>query len=119
MGLNPRMLHHNSYLKHTNNTNSNGCGPPENWEKNFRPPPQERNERAFDHKRDHYDQRGGMPSHGQGHGRSSFNPPYCMYHGNDIDHRTQHCQYFWNIRQKWTKTIPTLCHNLHLEKSIT
>jgi hypothetical protein len=34
----------NNYTKHVNNIDSYGCGPPEIWEKNFGPPPQERKE---------------------------------------------------------------------------
>jgi hypothetical protein len=30
--------HHNSYPKHVNIINSDGCGTLENWENNFRPP---------------------------------------------------------------------------------
>jgi hypothetical protein len=69
---------HNSYPKDVNNINFDGCGPLENWEKNFEPPPQERKERAFDHRTNHYSQRGGMSSRGRGRGRSSFKPQYCM-----------------------------------------
>jgi hypothetical protein len=36
------------YPKLVHNIDSDGCGPPEDWEKNFGPPPQERNQRAFD-----------------------------------------------------------------------
>jgi hypothetical protein len=66
-----------------------GYGPPENWEKNFGPPPQERNERTFDHRENQYNQRGGMPSRGRGHGRGTFKPPYCMYHDSDTNHHTK------------------------------
>jgi hypothetical protein len=53
---------HNSYPKHVNNIDSDGCEPLENWEKNFGPILQERKERVFGHRRDHYSQRGGMAS---------------------------------------------------------
>jgi hypothetical protein len=38
------------YTKHVNSIDFDSCGPPENWEKNFGTPPQERNQRAFDHR---------------------------------------------------------------------
>jgi hypothetical protein len=37
-----------NYPKHVHSIDSDGCGPPENWEKNFRGPLQERNLRTFD-----------------------------------------------------------------------
>jgi hypothetical protein len=52
--------HNNSYLKHVNNVNSDGCGLTENWEKNFGSPPLEWNERASNRRRDQYNQRGRM-----------------------------------------------------------
>jgi hypothetical protein len=76
---------HNNYLKHVNNINSDGCGPPENKEKNFGPPPQEMKERSSNYRRDHYNQRGGMSSRGCGSSQSPFKPPYYMYHGNDTN----------------------------------
>jgi hypothetical protein len=36
-----------SYPKHVNNIDSGSCGPPQNWEKNFGSPPQERSERTL------------------------------------------------------------------------
>jgi hypothetical protein len=37
-----------NYPKPVHNIDSDGCGPPENWEKNFRGPSQERNLRSFE-----------------------------------------------------------------------
>jgi hypothetical protein len=42
-----------SYPKPVNRINSNGCRPPEKWEKNFIPSPQERNSRTFDKRSPH------------------------------------------------------------------
>jgi hypothetical protein len=49
--------HHNnqcSYPKQVHNINSDGCGPPENWEKNFGAPPQERSQRTFEQRPNQY-----------------------------------------------------------------
>jgi hypothetical protein len=59
-----------------------------------------------------------MTSRGRGRSRSSFKPLYCMYHRNDTNHRTKDCPIFLESKKKWPKTIPSLCHNLHPEKSI-
>jgi hypothetical protein len=40
--------------KQVNSTNSDGCGHPENWEKNFGPPQPEHMQQAFDTKKDYY-----------------------------------------------------------------
>jgi hypothetical protein len=55
---------HNNYPKHVNNINSNDCGSSDNWENNFEPAPQKK-ERAFDHRRDHYIQRGARQAGGE------------------------------------------------------
>jgi hypothetical protein len=48
-----------SYPKLVHSNNSDSRGPPENWEKNFGTPPQERNMRSFDQRSPQYSQRGG------------------------------------------------------------
>jgi hypothetical protein len=49
---------HRSYPKSVHSIDSDGCGPPENWEKNFgTPPPQDRNPRSFDQRSPQYSQR--------------------------------------------------------------
>jgi thiamine kinase-like enzyme len=61
----PRPPHYSdnqrSYPKQVNSIDFDGCGPPENWEKNFGPPPQERSQRTFDYKQNQYSQRGRAP----------------------------------------------------------
>jgi hypothetical protein len=42
-----------SYPRPVHNIDSDGCGPPENWEKNFGPSPQERNPGTFDQRSPH------------------------------------------------------------------
>jgi hypothetical protein len=37
-----------SYPKPVHNINFDGCGPPENWEKNYGAPPQQTHQRSFD-----------------------------------------------------------------------
>jgi hypothetical protein len=70
-----------------------GYGPPVNWENNFGPPTQERNQRTFDHRLNQYSQRGSMPGRSRSHDRGlyTFKPPYCIYHDSEIDHRAKDC----------------------------
>jgi hypothetical protein len=39
--------------KQVHSIDSDGCGPPKNWDKNFRSPRQESENRAYDPRRDH------------------------------------------------------------------
>jgi hypothetical protein len=76
-------------------------------------------ERAFDHRRDHYSKRQGMP--GQGEVAAEAHSNLCITCTMEMIETTEQkiIQYFWNIREKWTKTIDSLRHNLRREKSIT
>jgi hypothetical protein len=53
-----------NYPKQVHNIDYDGYGPPENFKKNFGPPLQERKERAFDYRSNHYSQGGGMSDQG-------------------------------------------------------
>jgi hypothetical protein len=99
-----------NYPKHVHNIDSNGCGPPENWEKNFRGPSQERNPRIFDERSHQYNQRGETSNHGQGRGRGPYTvkPPYCMYHGSETNHQTSILHVPWQRNQPSHKRLPHL-----------
>jgi hypothetical protein len=81
---------------------SDGCGPPENWEKFFWTPPQEWNMRSFDQRCTQYSQRGGSQNRGRGHNRGPYaiRPLYCMFHGNQTYHRIKDCPIFLASKRK-------------------
>jgi hypothetical protein len=83
----PRPRHNESqcsYPKHVHNIDSDGCGPPENWEKNYGTPSQQTNQRTSNQRFNQYSQRGGSMNrgHGLGQGPYTIRPLYYMYHGN-------------------------------------
>jgi hypothetical protein len=79
-----------------------GCVPLKNWEKNFGTPLQKRNPRTFDQRFTQYNQRGVAPNHGCCccRGPYIFQPPYCMFHGSETDHRTKDCTIFLQYERK-------------------
>jgi hypothetical protein len=91
-----------NYLKLVHNIYFDGCGPPENLEKNFGGPSQERNPRAFDQRSPQYNQRGGALNRGRGRNRGPYTmkPPYYMYHDNETNHHTKDCPIYLETRKK-------------------
>jgi hypothetical protein len=79
---------------------SDGYGPPENWDKNFRPPWQESENRLYDSRKDHQQNNGGYPSRGRGRGQFQEKPLYYMFHEKDTDHRTRDCPIFLESKKK-------------------
>jgi hypothetical protein len=51
--------------KKIHSTNSNGCGPPKNWKKNFGPPQLDGRNMTFDSKRNYHHPRGSYTSRGE------------------------------------------------------
>jgi hypothetical protein len=86
--------------KQVHGIDSNGSGPPENWDKNFRPLRSESKNRIFDSRKDHQQNRGGYPSRGRGIGRFQEKPLYCMFHEKDTVHRTRYYPIFLESKMK-------------------
>jgi hypothetical protein len=80
------------------NIDSDGCGPPKNWEMNFRPPQQESESRLYDPRKDHQQNRGDYSNRGRG--RYQDKPLYHMFHEKDTDHRTRDCPIFLESKKK-------------------
>jgi hypothetical protein len=78
------------------------CGPPKNWEKNFRPLRLESESRTYDPRRDCSQSRGGYTNRGRGRGRMQDMPLYCMFHERDTDHQTRDCPIFLESKKNMT-----------------
>jgi hypothetical protein len=89
--------------KQVHSIDSDGCGPSENWEKIFRPPRLESENKTYNLKRYHHHPRGGYSSRGHGRGRSQDIPQYCMFHERDTYHRTRDCPIFLESKKKMTQ----------------
>jgi hypothetical protein len=91
-----------SYPKPVHNTDSDGCGLLENWEKFFGTPQQEGHQRNFDQRSTQGSQRGGALNRDRGHGRGPYTlkPPYCMYHGSTTNHHTKDCPIYLETKKK-------------------
>jgi hypothetical protein len=79
-----------SYMQ-VHNIDLDGCGPPKNYERNFKTPWPQRENITYDTKRDYYHARGDYSSRGRGRGQNQDRPLYCMFHERDTDHRTRDC----------------------------
>jgi hypothetical protein len=89
--------------KQIHNINSDGCRPPENWEKNIGPSQPERS-RTFDTKGDCHHPRGSYTSWRWGMGWSQDRHLYCMYHERDTYHIIRDCPIFLKSNKKWPKS---------------
>jgi hypothetical protein len=86
--------------KQVHSIDSDGCGPPENWEKDFRPPRLESETRTYNPRRDYHHPRGGYSNRGRGWGRDPDRPMYYMFHERDTDHQTRDCPIFLESKKK-------------------
>jgi hypothetical protein len=89
--------------KQVHNIDMNGCGPPKNWEKNFRPPRPECKSGTYDPRGDHSQTRGGYANQGHGRGQMKYMPLYCMFHKRDTNHWTRDCPIFLESKKKMTQ----------------
>jgi hypothetical protein len=88
--------------KHVNSIDSDGCGPPENWEKKFRPPRLESESRTYTPRRE-YHPRGGHSNRGRGRGRDQDRPLHCMFHERETDNQTSDCPIFLESKKKMSQ----------------
>jgi hypothetical protein len=98
-----KIIQPSTHLTDKFSIDSDGCRPPENWEKKFRPPRPESESGAYDHRRDHTQARGGHSIRGRGKGRFQDRPLYCMFHKRNTDHRTRDCPIFLESKKKMTQ----------------
>jgi hypothetical protein len=89
--------------KQVHNIDMDGCRPPENWEKNFRPPQPESESRTCDPRGYRSQTRGGYTNRGHGRGRTQDMPLYCMFHERDTDYRMRDCPIFLEAKKKMTQ----------------
>jgi hypothetical protein len=89
--------------KQVHSINSDGCGPPESWEKKFGPPQSKNRSRTFDSRREYHNPRGNYTNRGRGRGRFQDRPMYCMFHERDTDHKTRDCPIFLESKRKMTQ----------------
>jgi hypothetical protein len=84
------------------NIDSDGGGPPDNWDKTHGAPSHQTQEMTFDQRFNQYSQRGGSVGQGRGRDRGPYviKPPYCLYHGNATDHHTKDCPIFLDSKKK-------------------
>jgi hypothetical protein len=104
--------HHNEsqrgYPKPMHSIDSDGCGPLENWEKNYGTPSQQTNHSTTtDQRFNQYNQRDGSTNRGRGRGRGSYTvkPLYCLYHDNETDHRTKDCPIYIGSKKKMDQDL--------------
>jgi hypothetical protein len=83
--------------------NTDECGPPKNWEKNFRPLRPESESGTYDPRGDRTQTRGGYANRGCGRGQMQGKPLYCMFQERDTDHRMRDCPIFLESKKKMTQ----------------
>jgi hypothetical protein len=102
-----------------------GCGPPKNWEKNFRPPWPESENMSYDPRKDRIQTRGGHSSRGEGRGQFQDIPLYCMFHERDTVYRTRDCPIFLVFKKMMTQkhnqssttvTVKEVNHTFHWQE---
>jgi hypothetical protein len=65
-----------------------------------------------------YNQRGGASNHGRRRGRGPYTmkPSYCMYHGNETNHRTKDCPIYLEMKKKMEQGSAQPSHQLALQE---
>jgi hypothetical protein len=110
-----------NYPKPLHNIDSDGYGPPENWEENFRGPSQERNSRTFDQRSPQYNKRGRASNCGWRRGRGPYTinlHTACTMAVTPIIEQ-KIIPSTLRAKRKWSKIRHNLRTNSHPEKSTT
>jgi hypothetical protein len=101
--------------KQVHSIDSDGCGPPENWEKNYEPPQLENRSRAFDSRTEYHNPRGGYTNclrKGRRLSALKLSKPISRWWGRRLRLSSLH------VDQGLLHGLKHLClHNQHLLKS--
>jgi hypothetical protein len=106
---------HHNYPKQVHNIGPDSDGASENWNKGYREPSHHSDSRTLNQRSPQSNQRGGASNRGRRRGRGPYTqrPLYCMYHGNETDHRTKDCPIYIDTNRKMNQDTTQPLPQLH------